>query len=161
MFILLWRNFRSFVVHLFLRTYFLYSVDLDLISVWACRNSFVIQRAHVTVFCSLKFTEITWLVCKVYAGDMSPENREFCGEATEPLLEAVDNLVTYASSPEFASVPAKISSQVFLLTVLFFSPYLVIVCYIPSYQYTHTDIYLNIYIYIYIICLFILKCQKI
>ena len=55
---------------------------------------------------------------------MSPGNREFCGEATEPLLEAVDNLVTYASSPEFASVPAKISSQVFLLIVLLFSPYL-------------------------------------
>ena len=75
---------------------------------------------------------------------MSPENREFCGEATEPLLEAVDNLVTYASSPEFASVPAKISSQVFLLTVLFFSPYLVILCYIPSYQYTHRYIYICI-----------------
>lgn len=43
---------------------------------------------------------------------MSPENRKSCAEATEPLLEAVDNLVTYASSPEFASVPAKISAQV-------------------------------------------------
>jgi len=43
---------------------------------------------------------------------MTPENREECSKATEPLLEAVDNLVTYASSPEFASVPAKISAQV-------------------------------------------------
>ncbi|XP_057316525.1 talin-2-like isoform X2 [Hydractinia symbiolongicarpus] len=48
---------------------------------------------------------------KVYAQDMSPRNRNHCQEATEPLLEAVDNLVTYASSPEFASVPAKISAQ--------------------------------------------------
>ena len=42
---------------------------------------------------------------------MTPENRQECSKATEPLLEAVDSLVTYASSPEFASVPAKISSQ--------------------------------------------------
>ena len=43
---------------------------------------------------------------------MAPENRQNCAYATEPLLEAVENLVTYASSPEFASVPAKISPQV-------------------------------------------------
>lgn len=43
---------------------------------------------------------------------MSPENRQNCAQATQPLLEAVDNLVTYASSPEFVSVPAKISAQV-------------------------------------------------
>ncbi|XP_018045187.1 PREDICTED: talin-1 isoform X3 [Atta colombica] len=36
-------------------------------------------------------------------------NREKCAEATKPLLEAVDNLCTFASSPEFASQPAKIS----------------------------------------------------
>ena len=73
----------------------------------------------MAVFYAVKFTQSTWLVSKVYAGDMSPENRQLCGEATEPLLEAVDNLVTYASSPEFASVPAKISSQVFRLIILF------------------------------------------
>ena len=43
---------------------------------------------------------------------MTPENRQDCAQATEPLLDAVENLVTYASSPEFASVPAKISPQV-------------------------------------------------
>ncbi|XP_047132289.1 talin-2 isoform X2 [Hydra vulgaris] len=48
---------------------------------------------------------------KVYASSMTPENRNNCASATEPLLEAVNNLVTYASSPEFASVPAKISAQ--------------------------------------------------
>lgn len=49
---------------------------------------------------------------------MSPNNRANCGLATEPLLEAVDNLVTYASSPEFASVPAKISAQVRLFMLM-------------------------------------------
>ncbi|XP_070163641.1 talin-2 isoform X3 [Polyergus mexicanus] len=39
----------------------------------------------------------------------SDTNREKCAEATKPLLEAVDNLCTFASSPEFASQPAKIS----------------------------------------------------
>ncbi|KAL6268430.1 hypothetical protein P5V15_001566 [Pogonomyrmex californicus] len=39
----------------------------------------------------------------------SDVNREKCAEATKPLLEAVDNLCTFASSPEFASQPAKIS----------------------------------------------------
>ncbi|KMQ93936.1 talin-1-like protein, partial [Lasius niger] len=39
----------------------------------------------------------------------SDTNREKCTEATKPLLEAVDNLCTFASSPEFASQPAKIS----------------------------------------------------
>jgi talin len=35
--------------------------------------------------------------------------RENCITATKPLLEAVDNLCTFASSPEFVSQPAKIS----------------------------------------------------
>ncbi|XP_036146474.1 talin-1 isoform X2 [Monomorium pharaonis] len=39
----------------------------------------------------------------------SDVNREKCAEATKPLLEAVDNLCTFAGSPEFASQPAKIS----------------------------------------------------
>ncbi|XP_050464665.1 talin-1 isoform X2 [Cataglyphis hispanica] len=39
----------------------------------------------------------------------SDSNREKCAVATKPLLEAVDNLCTFASSPEFASQPAKIS----------------------------------------------------
>ncbi|XP_046743830.1 talin-1 isoform X2 [Diprion similis] len=39
----------------------------------------------------------------------SEANRERCSEATKPLLEAVDSLCSFASSPEFASQPAKIS----------------------------------------------------
>ncbi|XP_043256416.1 talin-1 isoform X4 [Colletes gigas] len=39
----------------------------------------------------------------------SETNREKCADATRPLLEAVDNLCTFAGSPEFASQPAKIS----------------------------------------------------
>lgn len=41
--------------------------------------------------------------------DYSETNREKCARATKPLLDAVDNLCTFASSPEFASQPAKIS----------------------------------------------------
>lgn len=41
--------------------------------------------------------------------DYSDENRARCSAATKPLLEAVENLCTFANSPEFASVPAKIS----------------------------------------------------
>ncbi|XP_015597713.1 talin-1 isoform X2 [Cephus cinctus] len=41
--------------------------------------------------------------------DYSEANREKCAEATKPLLDAVDNLCTFAGSPEFASQPAKIS----------------------------------------------------
>ncbi|XP_068221988.1 talin-2 isoform X2 [Palaemon carinicauda] len=43
--------------------------------------------------------------------DYSDENRARCSEATKPLLEAVENLCTFANSPEFASVPAKISGK--------------------------------------------------
>lgn len=32
--------------------------------------------------------------------------------ATAPLIEAVENLTTFASNPEFASVPAQISNEV-------------------------------------------------
>ncbi|XP_043467434.1 talin-1 isoform X2 [Leptopilina heterotoma] len=41
--------------------------------------------------------------------DCSEANRQRCAEATKPLLEAVDSLCTFASSPEFASQPARIS----------------------------------------------------
>ncbi|XP_012276723.1 talin-1 isoform X2 [Orussus abietinus] len=41
--------------------------------------------------------------------DYSPTNRERCAEATKPLLHAVDDLCTFACSPEFTSQPAKIS----------------------------------------------------
>lgn len=38
------------------------------------------------------------------------ENRQSTANSTAPLIEAVDNLCQFASSPEFASVPAKISA---------------------------------------------------
>ena len=44
-------------------------------------------------------------------GNYSDENRQATANSTRPLLEAVDNLTQFASSPEFASVPAKISSE--------------------------------------------------
>lgn len=48
---------------------------------------------------------------KALDADYSDVNRERCAQATKPLLEAVDNLCIFASSPEFVSVPAKISVQ--------------------------------------------------
>ncbi|XP_028304663.1 talin-2 isoform X2 [Gouania willdenowi] len=44
-------------------------------------------------------------------GDFSEENRTRCRVATTPLLEAVENLSTFANNPEFASIPAQISSE--------------------------------------------------
>ncbi|GFR75669.1 kynurenine/alpha-aminoadipate aminotransferase mitochondrial, partial [Elysia marginata] len=43
--------------------------------------------------------------------DFTDENRQKCAEAAKPLIHAVDELTTFASSPEFASKPAKISAQ--------------------------------------------------
>lgn len=45
------------------------------------------------------------------AGDLNNENRRACAETTRPLVEAVESLTTFASSPQFASTPAKISAQ--------------------------------------------------
>ena len=44
--------------------------------------------------------------------DFSEENRRHCADAAQPLIEAIDELTTFASSPEFTSVPAKISLKV-------------------------------------------------
>ncbi|XP_075218972.1 talin_middle and talin-RS domain-containing protein rhea isoform X1 [Lycorma delicatula] len=43
--------------------------------------------------------------------DYSERNRESCSAATRPLLDAVDSLVTFANSSEFASQPARISES--------------------------------------------------
>ncbi|CAG5853336.1 unnamed protein product [Menidia menidia] len=48
---------------------------------------------------------------KALDGDFSDENRNKCRVATAPLIEAVENLTTFASNPEFASVPAQISRE--------------------------------------------------
>lgn len=44
-------------------------------------------------------------------GNYTEENRQATANSTRPLIEAVENLTQFASSPEFASVPAKISAQ--------------------------------------------------
>ncbi|XP_061917286.1 talin-2 isoform X1 [Entelurus aequoreus] len=44
-------------------------------------------------------------------GDFSEENRNRCRVATAPLLEAVENLSTFANNPDFASIPAQISNE--------------------------------------------------
>ena len=38
-------------------------------------------------------------------------SRRACAEMTCPLVEAVESLTTFASSPQFASTPTKISAQ--------------------------------------------------
>ncbi|XP_030587059.1 talin-2 [Archocentrus centrarchus] len=48
---------------------------------------------------------------KALDGDFSEENRNRCRVATAPLLEAVENLTTFANNPEFASIPAQISNE--------------------------------------------------
>uniref|UniRef100_A0A665VZU7 Talin 2b n=1 Tax=Echeneis naucrates TaxID=173247 RepID=A0A665VZU7_ECHNA len=48
---------------------------------------------------------------KALDGDFSEESRNRCRVATTPLLEAVENLSTFASNPEFASIPAQISNE--------------------------------------------------
>ncbi|CDQ92254.1 unnamed protein product [Oncorhynchus mykiss] len=48
---------------------------------------------------------------KALDGDFSEENRNRCHVATTPLIEAVENLSTFSSNPEFASIPAQISNE--------------------------------------------------
>ncbi|KAM6111541.1 talin-1-like [Phoenicopterus ruber ruber] len=48
---------------------------------------------------------------KALDGAFNKENRERCHAATAPLIEAVDNLMAFASNPEFATVPAQISPE--------------------------------------------------
>ncbi|CRL03205.1 CLUMA_CG016230, isoform B [Clunio marinus] len=43
--------------------------------------------------------------------DYNPTARMRCSKATEPLLDAVQSLCQFASSPEFISIPAKISAE--------------------------------------------------
>ena len=48
---------------------------------------------------------------QLLAADTSDENRAACAATTKPLIDAVEALTTFASSPQFASTPAKISAQ--------------------------------------------------
>ncbi|XP_067653820.1 talin-1-like isoform X2 [Haliotis asinina] len=48
---------------------------------------------------------------KALDSDFTDANRQQCAEASRPLISAVEELTTFASSPEFASKPAKISHQ--------------------------------------------------
>ena len=67
------------------------------------------QVAHHYVF--LFYFPLHYLY-QALAGNPNEENRAVCSAATGPLMEAVDELVTFSSSPEFASVPAQISPSV-------------------------------------------------
>lgn len=71
-------------------------------------DSWVVISLALIPFCILCLS----LPSQALDGDFSEENRNRCRVATAPLIEAVENLTTFASNPEFASVPAQISSEV-------------------------------------------------
>ena len=48
---------------------------------------------------------------KALATKLTPENRDSCRAAAIPLLDSVEHLRNFALSPEFAPVPARISSE--------------------------------------------------
>ena len=48
---------------------------------------------------------------KVLDSNYNDANRARCAGSTKPLIEAVDRLCQFTSTPEYASVPAKISEQ--------------------------------------------------
>ncbi len=50
-------------------------------------------------------------VFQVLDSDFTEGNRLKCAAAAKPLIKAVEDLNTFASSPEFASIPAKISPK--------------------------------------------------
>lgn len=52
------------------------------------------------------------LLFQALDSDFSEANRQKCAQAAKPLIDAVEELTTFASSPEFTSVPAKISREV-------------------------------------------------
>ncbi|KAL3194752.1 hypothetical protein MRX96_016063 [Rhipicephalus microplus] len=80
----------------------------------ACRVAFVqdYQSCCETPFCPVG-KGCSKCHCQPRQGNQEPSdaNRQRCGEATRPLIDAVDSLTTFASSPEFAGVPAKISHK--------------------------------------------------
>ncbi|KAL4712138.1 hypothetical protein ACJJTC_010999 [Scirpophaga incertulas] len=53
----------------------------------------------------------SWKRRNLYSNVILQENREQCAAATGPLLEAVRQLQQFADSPDFASIPARISPQ--------------------------------------------------
>jgi talin len=48
---------------------------------------------------------------KALAGQLTAENREACASTTKPLIESVDALTTFASSPQFCSTRAVIGEK--------------------------------------------------
>lgn len=53
-------------------------------------------------------------IIKVLDGSYTNENHRSCVDASRPLIEAVNELHTYALSKEFSSTPSTISSTVSL-----------------------------------------------
>ena len=84
-----------------------------------CQNKVVVFLFFLIVFVSTPFNsffvinvDLTLLSTQVLAKEPGSENRKNCAQYIVPLIDSVDDLNAYASSPEFAAVPAKISEEV-------------------------------------------------
>eukprot|EP00117_Sycon_ciliatum_P001215 scpid5059/ scgid6971/ Talin-1 len=77
----------------------------------SAKTSNAVAKKHFVAAAKDVATRTAQLVQAIKALSSNPteENRAACSNSTGPLMEAVDGLVTYSSSPEFASVPAQIS----------------------------------------------------
>lgn len=54
------------------------------------------------------------LVKEIKALDLDPQNennRQSCASATRPLIDALENLIKFASTPDFCGIPARISEK--------------------------------------------------
>ena len=72
----------------------------------------IFQYPGLYVFKILYILELYCHVLQELDIEFSAENRRRCADASAPLIHAVEQLTTFAASPEFASVPAKISTEV-------------------------------------------------
>lgn len=78
-------------------------------SLWVMIQVFI----SVCMSCiTITYTYLHRFIYQVLDGDFTPANKQLCSEASRPLIEAVEKLTAYGSSPEFASVPARISKEV-------------------------------------------------
>ena len=59
-----------------------------------------------------KTLSFTIAVSQAVDGNFTGSSRAMSSQAADSLVDAVDNLTTFVSNPEFASVPAKISAEV-------------------------------------------------
>ena len=79
--------------------------------VWAVALLVTVRHSE-PLFFLVSFWTLFAIFYQALDSDFTEENRRKCAEAARPLTDAVEELTMFASSPEFASKPAKISPQV-------------------------------------------------